>query len=91
MNDLSLKISSGEYVAIVGPSGCGKSTLLKLLLGFETPDQGRILYDGKDIVSVSKHSLRKKTGVVLQNGKLIAGSIFENITITSSKPDIKKV
>lgn len=91
LNDLSLKISSGEYVAIVGPSGCGKSTLLKLLLGFETPDQGRILYDGKDIVSVSKHSLRKKTGVVLQNGKLIAGSIFENITITSSKPDIKKV
>ena len=91
LNDLSIRISSGEYVAIVGPSGCGKSTLLKLLLGFETPDTGRVLYDGKDIASINKHSLRKKTGVVLQNGKLIAGSIFENITITSAKPDISKV
>lgn len=47
LNDISLQIHPGEYVAIVGPSGCGKSTLLKLLLGFETPTQGKIRYDGK--------------------------------------------
>ena len=91
LNNLSIQINPGEYVAIVGPSGCGKSTLLKLLLGFETPVSGRILYDGKDLASINKHFLRKKIGVVLQNGKLIAGSIFENITITSDKADFKKV
>jgi len=87
---LSMQVLPGEYVAIVGASGCGKSTLLKLLLGFETPDQGRILYDGTDLAALNKHSLRKKLGVVLQNGKLISGSILENITITSSNPDLKK-
>ena len=91
INNLSLEVKPGEYIAIVGPSGCGKSTLLKLLLGFETPDQGRVMYDRKDIASINKHSLRKRIGVVLQNGKLIAGSIFENITITSSKPSLNKV
>ena len=91
LNDLSLRIKPGEYVAVVGPSGCGKSTLLKLLLGFEAPDQGRVMYDNKDIASINKHSLRKKMGVVLQNGKLISGSIYENITITSVKPDMDKV
>lgn len=91
LNNLSIHIAPGEYVAIVGPSGCGKSTLLKLLLGFEKPDSGKIAYDGKDIASVDKHSLRKRLGVVLQNGKLISGSIYENVTITSSSPDMKKV
>ena len=91
LNGLSLHVNPGEYVAIVGQSGCGKSTLLKLLLGFETPRKGRIRYDGKDITALNRHSLRKKLGVVLQNGKLIAGSIFENITITSSAPELKKV
>lgn len=91
INDVSIEIQPGEYVAIVGPSGSGKSTLLKLLLGFETPDQGRVLYDGKDISSVNKHSLRKNVGVVLQNGKLISGSILDNITITAPRIDINKV
>ena len=48
LNDLSLKIRSGEYVAIVGRTGCGKSTLIRLLLGFEEPDKGAIYYDGRD-------------------------------------------
>ncbi|MBQ6864214.1 MAG: NHLP bacteriocin export ABC transporter permease/ATPase subunit [Clostridia bacterium] len=82
LNNLSLNIRPGEYVAIVGPSGCGKSTLLKLLLGFEKPTSGRIYYDNKDIDSLDKRELRKKMGVVLQDGSLIAGSIFENIALT---------
>ena len=72
-------------MGIVGTSGCGKSTLLKLLLGFEQPQQGKIFYNGRDIDSMDKRELRKKFGVVLQNGGLIAGSIYENITITAPK------
>lgn len=87
LNDLSLHIRPGEYVGIVGSSGCGKSTLLKLLLGFETPKTGAILVDGKDLRSIDKGAYRRQLGVVLQNGKLIAGSIYENITITA--PDVK--
>jgi ATP-binding cassette subfamily C protein len=85
LDNVSLNINAGEYIGIVGPSGCGKSTLLRLLLGFETPTTGRIYYDNKDIESLDKRELRKKMGVVLQDGKLISGSIFENITITSPK------
>ncbi|MBQ2948417.1 MAG: NHLP bacteriocin export ABC transporter permease/ATPase subunit [Clostridia bacterium] len=86
LQDVSFDVKPGEYVGIVGRSGSGKSTILKLLLGFETPKSGRVLYDGKDILSIDKHSLRKCLGVVLQNGSLISGSIYENIVITSRTP-----
>ena len=91
LNDISLQIHPGEYVAIVGPSGCGKSTLLKLLLGFESPTQGKIRYDGKSLSGLDAHSLRRNLGVVLQDGKLIAGSIYDNITITCPNPTMKAV
>ncbi len=86
LRDLSLNIRPGEYVAIVGPSGCGKSTVFKLLLGFETPDAGCVKYDGADLASIDKHALRRRLGTVLQNGSLIAGSIYDNITITMENP-----
>lgn len=85
IKNLSMNIKKGEYVAIVGSSGCGKSTLLKLMLGFETPQNGKIYYDKKDLSTVDKRELRKQFGVVLQNGALISGSIKTNITVT--KPD----
>ncbi len=91
LKGLSLNIKPGEYVGLVGSSGCGKSTLLKLLLGFEKPTSGKIYYDNKDIESIDKRELRKKMGVVLQDGKLISGSIFENITITAPKAKLKDV
>lgn len=94
LKNLSLDIRPGEYVGIVGPSGCGKSTLFKLLLGFETPNTGRVCFDNHDLKSMNKKALRKKMGVVLQNGRLIAGSIYENITITNSHAgtaDVNKV
>lgn len=91
LNNLSLHIKEGEYVGIVGPSGCGKSTLLKLLLGFEAPQTGKIFYDRKDIDSLDKRELRKKFGVVLQDGKLISGSIYENIVITAPDTDMARV
>jgi len=83
LDDLSLKINRGQYVAVVGASGCGKSTLLRLLLGFETPDKGAIYYDGHDVKSVDLKSLRKSIGCVIQNSKLMTGSIYENITVSA--------
>lgn len=83
LDNLSLKIKSGQYVAIVGKTGCGKSTLLRLLLGFETAQKGAVYYDGKDINTLDLKSLRKKIGVVMQNGKLFHGDIFSNITISA--------
>ena len=91
LNDLSLEIRPGEYLGIVGPSGCGKSTLLKLLLGFEEPVTGQVRYDSHDLKSLDKRELRKHLGVVLQNGKLIAGSIYENITIPAPHATMKDV
>lgn len=83
INNLSLKINDGEYIAIVGKTGCGKSTLLRLLLGFETPNKGAIYYDGKDFERIDKKSLRRKIGTVMQNDKLFFGDIFSNITISA--------
>ena len=83
--NLNLHIKSGEYVAVVGASGCGKSTLLRLLLGFETPENGTVAYDGKQLEALNMQSLRKRIGVCLQNGSIFQGSIRENIIVT--KPD----
>ena len=83
IDNLSLKIRSGQYVAIVGATGCGKSTLMRIMLGFEKPQKGAVYYDGKDLNSIDLKSLRRKIGVVMQNGKLFQGDIFSNITISA--------
>ena len=83
VDDLSLKIKPGQYVAIVGKTGCGKSTLMRLLLGFEKPQKGAIYYDGRDINTLDLKSLRKRIGVVTQNGKLFQGDIYSNIIISA--------
>ena len=83
LDNLSLKIKPGQYVAIVGTTGCGKSTLMRIMLGFETPQKGAVYYDGKDLSRMDLKSLRRKIGVVMQNGKLFQGDIFSNITISA--------
>ncbi len=83
VDNLSLKIRPGQYVAIVGKTGCGKSTLLRLLLGFEQPQKGAIYYDGKDLERIDLRSLRRRIGVVMQNGKLFQGDIYSNIVISA--------
>ncbi len=83
VDDLSLKIKPGQYVAIVGKTGCGKSTLMRLLLGFEKPQKGAIYYDGRDMGTLDLKSLRKRIGVVTQNGKLFQGDIYSNIIISA--------
>ena len=85
--NLNLKINKGDYVAIVGHTGCGKTTLVRLLLGLEKPTQGKVLFDDKDIESISKNSLRQHIGTVMQDGKFFAGTIYDNIAI--SNPSLK--
>ena len=79
LDNVSLRIEPGEYVAIVGPSGSGKSSLFRLLLGFEKPESGAVFLDGKAIDTLDTSSVRRQLGVVLQNGKLATGSIYDNI------------
>ncbi|MBQ2954880.1 MAG: NHLP bacteriocin export ABC transporter permease/ATPase subunit [Clostridia bacterium] len=83
IDNLSLKIRAGQYVAIVGKTGCGKSTLMRLLLGFETPQKGAVYYDGKDLNTLDLKSLRRKIGVVMQNGKLFQGDLYSNIAVSA--------
>jgi NHLM bacteriocin system ABC transporter ATP-binding protein len=79
LRDINLTARPGEFLAIVGPSGSGKSTLLRLLLGFEQPESGRVLYDGRNLDSLDLTAVRQQLGVVLQSSWILAGSLYENI------------
>ena len=80
LKNISMEIREGEYVAIVGRSGSGKSTLFNLLLGFQQPNMGAVFIDDANIQDIDLGDLRQQIGVVLQNGDVLPGSIFENIT-----------
>ncbi|RBQ16847.1 NHLP bacteriocin export ABC transporter permease/ATPase subunit [Spongiactinospora rosea] len=77
--DVSLKINSGEFVAVVGPTGCGKSTLLRMLIGFERPTSGTVRYDGADLARLDLAEVRRQCGVVLQHAQPFAGTVLSNI------------
>ncbi|BAB78381.1 NHLP bacteriocin export ABC transporter permease/ATPase subunit (plasmid) [Anabaena sp. FACHB-709] len=79
LENIALEAKAGEFIAIVGASGSGKSTVLRLLLGFETPEAGTISYDGRDLSGLDIAAVRRQLGVVLQNGRIMSGSIWENI------------
>ena len=79
IRDLSLRVDPGHTVAIVGPTGAGKTTLVNLLMRFYELDGGRILLDGHDIATMTRHDVRRRTGMVLQDPWLFAGTIRENI------------
>ena len=74
-----MRVGAGEFVALVGPSGSGKSTIFRLLLGFEQPEAGAVFFDGKALDTLDIAAVRRQIGVVLQNGKLTSGSLYENI------------
>lgn len=80
LSDVTVEAHPGEFIALVGPSGSGKSTVLRLLLGFESPQSGTVYYDNQDITGIDITAVRRQLGVVLQNGRINAGSIFENIS-----------
>ncbi|MEU0072822.1 NHLP bacteriocin export ABC transporter permease/ATPase subunit [Streptomyces sp. NPDC006332] len=79
LDDVSFDIRPGEFVAVVGPSGCGKSTLLRLLIGFDPPVLGSVLYDGQDLAALDQSAVRRQCGVVLQHAQPFTGSILDVI------------
>ena len=81
IRNLNISAASGQRVAIVGPTGCGKTTLINLLMRFYEPQSGRVTVDGKDICSVTRASLRRQYGMVLQDTWLMNGTVRENIVL----------
>lgn len=79
LDDVSIHAEPGEYIALVGGSGSGKSTLFRLLLGFEASESGTIYYDGQDLSGLDVNAVRRQMGVVLQSGRIMSASIFDNI------------
>ncbi|MFE3637232.1 NHLP bacteriocin export ABC transporter permease/ATPase subunit [Streptomyces sp. NPDC059168] len=79
LDDVSFAVHPGEFVAVVGPSGCGKSTLLRLLIGFDRPVSGSVLYDGQDLAALDQSAVRRQCGVVLQHAQPFTGSILDVI------------
>jgi len=79
LDDVSFSVRPGEFVAVVGASGCGKSTLLRLLIGFDAPVGGSVLYDGQELAALDQAAVRRQCGVVLQNAQPFTGSILECI------------
>ena len=85
IQNLNLQVEPGQKIAIVGPTGCGKTTLINLLMRFYDVTNGRICVDEKDIRNITRNSLRKNYGMVLQETWLKEGTVFENIAM--GKPD----
>lgn len=79
LRDVTIRVERGTMVALVGPSGSGKSTALSLVLGFERPETGIVLFDGRDLSKLDKSAVRRQIGVVRQTSRPVGGSIFENI------------
>lgn len=81
IRNLNISAASGQRVAIVGPTGCGKTTLINLLMRFYEPQSGRVTVDGKDICGVTRASLRRQYGMVLQDTWLMSGTVRDNIVL----------
>lgn len=79
LKNINMTVGAGSFTAIVGASGCGKSSLLRLILGLETPEHGIVEFDGYDLAQLDMNSVRRQMGVVLQRGRLMAGTILSNI------------
>ncbi len=91
LRNVNLRISEGESVAIVGPSGCGKTTLLRALMGLLPPTEGEILIGGVSLSRLGTAHYRSMIGAVMQDDKLFAGSIANNITFFDPEPDRARV
>jgi len=91
LENINLEIKPGETVAIVGRSGSGKTTLAKLLVGFYTPTEGKLMVDGYDINVIDKEYYRAQVGYVMQTNLLFSGSIAENIASGDETPDRRRI
>ncbi|MEU0689872.1 NHLP bacteriocin export ABC transporter permease/ATPase subunit [Streptomyces uncialis] len=84
LDGVSFAVRPGEFVAVVGPSGCGKSTLLRLLIGFDRPLSGSVLYDGQDLAALDAAAVRRQCGVVLQDAQPFTGSVLDCVRGTEA-------
>ena len=91
LREVDLHVEPGAFVAIAAPSGTGKSTLLKLLLGLYPPAQGKVLYDGVELNKWNLNELRRQIGIVMQDDRLVAGSLEENICLFDQRPDRARI
>lgn len=91
LQDLDLAINKGKSIAIVGDSGCGKSTLLKLIIGLLQPYSGKLNYDGLDTKQINQIKFREQIAAVMQDDKLLTGSIADNICQFEPQVDFEKV
>lgn len=91
LEDLDLRVEPGEFLAITGPSGGGKTTLLKLMLGLQTPTEGRIELDGHPASPALWRAWRETIGVVAQDDRLLSGSIADNIAFFDPDMDMMRV
>ena len=89
LHNISLHISSGEYVGIVGASGSGKSTLLRCMIGLEDHETGLVMYDGQSLGRIDPVALRRQLALVLQGQPLMPGSLYDNICLFSPLPMAK--
>jgi ATP-binding cassette subfamily B protein RaxB len=91
LDNVSFRVEPGETVAIVGASGCGKTTLLKILASLLSPVEGEILIDGQPLAHLGAARWRAMIGVVMQDDKLFAGSVADNICFFADRPDLSRV
>lgn len=91
VDNISLRLRSGEHLAIVGPSGCGKSTLLRIMLGLIVPTSGVVLVGTEPISRYGLLRHRGNIGSVMQDDRLLAGSVFDNICMFDEKPNVHRI
>jgi len=88
---VNMEIKAGDRIALVGPSGGGKTTLLKILIGLHNPQEGDVLYDGRPLSTTGVRAIRNQIGVVMQDDRLLSGSLYDNISFFDPEMDQQKV
>lgn len=91
MTDFNLDIAAGEMVTLTGPSGGGKTTLMKLMLGLYDPVKGRLKIDGQDLKQINRSDWRARIGVVMQDDRLLSGTLADNISFFDPEIDMQRV
>ena len=91
LTDHSLEIAAGEMVTLTGPSGGGKTTLMKLMLGLYDPVKGEVKIDGQDLRNIDRSDWRSRIGVVMQEDRLLSGTLADNISFFDPEIDMQRV
>ena len=91
VRDFSLDVAPGDMVTLTGPSGGGKTTLMKLMLGLYAPEEGQVRIDGRDLATIDPAEWRARVGVVMQDDRLLSGTLADNIAFFDPEIDMARV